>query len=78
MNEVLIRKAKKGDKDAFCRLMDENVQSMYKIAAAYLKNDEELEAFKKANVGKKYIVGRMKGYKVVWPLSTFPLIRGVA
>ena len=37
MNEVLIRKAKKGDKDAFCRLMDENVQSMYKIAAAYLK-----------------------------------------
>ena len=41
MNEVLIRKAKKGDKDAFCRLMDENVQSMYKIAAAYLKNDED-------------------------------------
>lgn len=35
MNEVLIRKAKKGDKDAFCRLMDENVQSMYKIAAAW-------------------------------------------
>ena len=41
MNEVLIRKAKKGDKDAFCRLMDENVQSMYKVAAAYLKNDED-------------------------------------
>ena len=36
MNEGLIRKAKKGDKDAFCRLMDENVQSMYKIAAASL------------------------------------------
>ena len=29
MNEILIRKAKKGDKDAFCRLIDENVQSMY-------------------------------------------------
>ena len=28
MNEILIRKAKKGDKDAFCRLIDENVQSM--------------------------------------------------
>ena len=42
MNEVLIRKAKKGDKDAFCRLMDENVQNMYKIAAAYLKNDEDV------------------------------------
>ena len=42
MNEVLIRKAKKGDKDVFCRLMDENVQSMYKIATAYLKNDEDV------------------------------------
>ena len=42
MNEFLIRKAKKGDKDAFCRLIDENVQSMYKVAAAYLKNDEDV------------------------------------
>ena len=58
------------------------VPPLYKITIGkeykYLKNDEELEAFKKANVGKKYIVGRMKGYEVVWPLSTFPLIRGVA
>ena len=38
----MIRKAKKGDKDAFCRLIDENVQSMYKVAAAYLKNDEDV------------------------------------
>lgn len=42
MNEFLIRKAKKGDKDAFCRLMDEQVQSMYKVACAYLKNDEDV------------------------------------
>lgn len=42
MNEFLIRKAKKGDKDAFCRLMDEQVQSMYKVASAYLKNDEDV------------------------------------
>lgn len=42
MNEFLIRKAKKGDKDAFCRLMDEQVQSMYKVAYAYLKNDEDV------------------------------------
>ena len=58
------------------------VPPLYKITIGkeykYLKNDEELEAFKKANVGKKYIVGRMKGYELVWPLSTFPLIRGVA
>ena len=41
------------------------VPPLYKITIGkeykYLKNDEELEAFKKANVGKKYIVGRMKG-----------------
>ena len=42
MNEFLIQKAKKGDKDAFCRLMDEQVQSMYKVACAYLKNDEDV------------------------------------
>lgn len=41
------------------------VPPLYKITIGkeykYLKNDEELEAFKKKNVGKKYIVGRMKG-----------------
>lgn len=41
------------------------VPPLYKITIGkeykYLKNDEELEAFKKANEGKKYIVGRMKG-----------------
>ena len=44
MNEFLIQKAKKGDKDAFCRLMDEQVQSMYKVACAYLKNDDGLSS----------------------------------
>ena len=41
------------------------VPPLYKITIGkeykYLKNDEELEAFKKANAGKKYIIGRMKG-----------------
>ena len=41
------------------------VPPLYKITIGkeykYLKNDEELEAFKKANIGKKYLVGRMKG-----------------
>ena len=40
MTEHLLRKAKKGDPDAFCRLMDMQTQSMYKIARSYLKNDE--------------------------------------
>ena len=41
------------------------VPPLYKITIGkeykYLKNDEELEKFRKENVGKKYIVGRMKG-----------------
>ena len=41
-NEFLIRRAKKVDKDAFCRLMDEHLQCMYKMASAYLKNDEDV------------------------------------
>ena len=28
--------------DAFCRLMDEHLQCMYKMASAYLKNDEDV------------------------------------
>lgn len=42
MKEILLKKAKKGDSDAFCRLMDEHMQSMYKAAWSYLKNDEDV------------------------------------
>ena len=42
----------------------------------YLKDDAALEAFRKTN-SKKFELGRMKGYEIVWPLSTFPLISGV-
>ena len=38
---------------------------LYKITIGkeykYLKNDEELEQFRKEHQGKKYLVGRMKG-----------------
>ena len=38
---------------------------LYKVTIGkeykYLKNDEALEAFKKENQGKKYIVNRLKG-----------------
>ena len=41
------------------------VPPLYKITIGkeykYLKNDEALEEFKKANAGKKFVVGRMKG-----------------
>lgn len=44
----------------------------------YLRDDAALTEFKKAHVGKKFQVNRMKGYEIVWPLPTFPLISGVA
>ena len=41
------------------------VPPLYKITIGkeykYLKNDEALEEFKKANIGKKYLVNRLKG-----------------
>ena len=41
------------------------VPPLYKITIGkeykYLKNDEELEQFRKEHQGKKYLVGRMKG-----------------
>jgi len=60
------------------------VPPLYKITLPankgykYLKNDEALNEFKSKNKDKKYQIGRMKGYELVWPLATFPRIGGVA
>lgn len=51
---------------------------MGKDKIVYLSNDEDLVAFTAAHKGKKYQVQRFKGYELVWPLTTFPLIGGVA
>ena len=40
--ENLVKKAKAGDSSAFSSLIRMNTQSMYKIAWAYLKNDEDV------------------------------------
>lgn len=56
------------------------VPPLYKITQGtniqYLKDDAALENFR-ATVKRSYELGRMKGYEVVWPLLTFPLISGV-
>ena len=39
--ENLVKKAKSGDSGAFAQLIRMNTQSMYKVAWAYLKNDED-------------------------------------
>lgn len=51
---------------------------MGKDKIVYIRNDEELAEFIATNKGKKYQVQRFKGYELVWPLTTFPLIGGVA
>lgn len=42
MTRLLVNQAKKGDSDAFCRLMEEQMQNMYKIARAYVHNEEDV------------------------------------
>lgn len=40
--DLLIKRAKKGDKNAFVDLMKTNELSMYKVAKSILKNDEDV------------------------------------
>ncbi|MEG2288691.1 MAG: sigma-70 family RNA polymerase sigma factor [Clostridium sp.] len=40
--DLLIYKAKKGDKESFIKLMELNKQAMYKTATAILRNDEDV------------------------------------
>lgn len=40
--DILVKKARNKDPDAFVELMELHMQSMYKIAKSYLKNDEDV------------------------------------
>ena len=40
--ELLVKKAKRGDAEAFITLMEENKQSMYKVARGFLHNPEDV------------------------------------
>ena len=40
--DMLIQKAKRRDKEAFAKLMKDNEKSMYKVAKAILKNDDDV------------------------------------
>ena len=39
--ELLVKKARRGDAEAFITLIEENKQSMYKVARGFLKNEED-------------------------------------
>lgn len=40
--ELLVKRAKRGDAEAFIALMEENKQSMYKVAGGFLRNREDI------------------------------------
>ena len=42
--ELLVKKAKRGDAEAFITLIEENKQSMYKVARGFLQNEEDAAA----------------------------------
>lgn len=42
MDLLLVKRAQKGDADAFVRLMEKYKLSLYKIAKSYLKNEEDI------------------------------------
>ena len=42
MVELLVKRAKKGDAEAFITLIEENKQSMYKVAKGFLRNEEDI------------------------------------
>ena len=42
MVELLVKRAKKGDAEAFITLIEENKQSMYKVAKVFLRNEEDI------------------------------------
>ncbi len=42
MNPLLVKRAQKGDADAFVQLMERHKLSLYKIAKSYLRNEEDV------------------------------------
>lgn len=42
MELLLVKKAQKGDQDAFVKLIEKNKMSLYKTAKSYLKNEDDV------------------------------------
>lgn len=42
MELLLVKRAQRGDKEAFIKLMDRHRLSLYKVAKSYLKNEEDI------------------------------------
>lgn len=62
--EILVRKAMKGDADAFAELIRANMQSMYKTAWVYLGNEHDIaDAMQEAVLACYEKIGTLKNTK---------------
>lgn len=67
--ELLVKRAKRGDAEAFITLMEENKQSMYKVARGFLRNQEDIAdamAETVLNCFEKITTLQQDGYFKTW------------
>lgn len=67
--ELLVKRAKRGDAEAFIALMEENKQSMYKVARGFLRDQEDIAdamAETVLNCFEKISTLRQNGYFKTW------------
>ena len=50
--ELLVKKAKRGDAEAFITLIEENKQSMYKVARGFLRDQQDPDRKRGAGGGR--------------------------
>lgn len=61
MDLLLIKRAQKGDTDAFVRLIEKHKLSLYKVSKSYLKNEEDIADVMQDTILSAYEhIGRLK------------------
>ncbi len=61
MNPLLVKRAQRGDADAFVQLMEKHKLSLYKIAKSYLRNEEDVaDALQDAILSAYEHIGELK------------------
>lgn len=61
MDLLLVKRAQKGDTDAFVRLIEKHKLSLYKVSKSYLKNEEDIADVMQDTILSAYEhIGRLK------------------
>ena len=60
--ELLVKKAQRGDAEAFIELIAGNKQSMYKVARGFLNNDEDVADAMSETESAEQILDELDGY----------------